>query len=325
MQQASNLLSTDKDRQHVQRKPFTPRLKIVSRSASHAESIRFLTDEIELRYGIKPTAALSRRLHKLFEHLSPDELAAWAEQLSGLGAADAAWAGLIECLTVHETYFNRDPELMGAIRHQILPELIRAALKSGEYSIRVWSAACSTGEEAYNLAFLVLDTLVEAGQAIEAGGEIVVDPKWRVAIVASDLSGRALEIARDGVYCDHGLGYFRGLPQKMWRFFEGTAGPVAGCVPDAHYWQVKGYLKRHLRFQCCNLLIDPPPESGCDLVVCRNVMIYFDQQATLQVQEMLADAVKPGGFLVQGATDPQLLDRIYHRHMQGDALYYRTR
>ena len=304
---------------------FVPQMKIVSRTSTHAEIIRFMLEQIELRFGIKPTTSLSRKLLAVFEHLSIGEFAEWAERMSSLSAADSEWFGLVECLTVHETYFNRDPGLLLAIRNRILPELIERAQAAGSFKVRIWSAACSTGEEAYNLAFLLLDALHEAGHASDINGSLVADPKWQIEIVGSDLSKQALDIAAAAVYSDHGLGSFRGLPEKMWRFFEESQEPNAGFVPGARYWRVRSYVKRLVRFQRCNLLLDQPPETDCDLTICRNVMIYFDEEPKLHVQGMLASSLKPGSFLVQGTTDVQLLSALYQAETDGAALYYRKK
>ena len=325
MLQRSSLTGTDSDFSAKPR-PFEPRLKIVSRLDTHAETVRFLMDEIEMRYGIVPTEALSKKLFRAFEHLSLKEFDDWAEQLATLPAADPGWLSLVECLTSHETYFNRDPDLLQLLRGKILPELIRGAEKKSSPALRIMSVGCATGEEAYDLAFLLLDALQESGHATQtADGAIVVDPRWSIEILGCDLSRQALEKAVAAVYSDHWLGSFQRIHQKMWRFFEGAPGPEKQWLPGADYWQVKHFVRKHVRFQRFNPLAGLPPETGCDLTICRDLMISFDQEAKLQVQQMLALTLKPGSFLLQGSSDAQLLPELYQEESAEGVRWYRRK
>jgi len=311
---------------HSRPRPFEPRLKIVSRVASHAETVRFLMDEIEMRYCIVPTAALSSKLFKAFQHLSLAEFDDWADRLSNLSAADPAWLGLVESLTAQQRYFNREPGLLLVVRRGILARLISGAEKDPSPAIRILSVGCTTGEEAYDLAFQLLEALREAGHATTDGeGAIVVDPRWRIEVIGSDVSRQAMEIGAAAVYSDHWLGSFQGMHQKMWHFFEGTPAPKEQWVPGARYWQVKHFARRHVRFQHCDLLAGVPPVTGCDLTICRDVLTYFDHEGKLKVQRMLAASLKPGSFLLQGDSDAQLLPELYLRESEAGLPYFRKR
>ncbi len=280
-------------------RPFEPRLKIVSRVATHAETIRFIMDEIEMRYGIVPSASLSAKLLKAFEHLPLAEFDEWADHMSNLSAADPQWLNLVAGLSTQETYFNRHPGLLNRLRNKIFPELIERAEKDGSYQVRILAVGCATGEEAYDLSFLLLEALHEAGHAtLDAGGAIVVQPPWSIEVIGSDVSRQAMEIGAAAIYSDHWLGSFQGINQKMWRFFEGAQAPREDWVPGARYWQVKHFARRHVRFQHCNPIAGVPPVTDCDLTVCRDIMAYFDGEGWPKAQQMLAGSLKPGAVLV---------------------------
>ena len=306
--------------------PFRPRLRIVSRAATHEETIRLLMDEVEMRYGIVPSPALSKKLLKAFEHLPLAEFADWARRLSQLPATDREWLGLIEGLTLPEAYFNRHPARSSVLRRKILPELIRRVENDPSPTLRILSAGCATGEEAYDLSFLVLEALLEAGHAKStAEGAIVVDPRWQVEVFGADLSREALEVGAAGIYSDHWLGSFQGIHQRMWRFFEGVQAPGQHWLPGVRHWRVKHFARRHVRFRRCDLLAGTPPVTDCDLTVCQELMVYLDQQGKLKAQQALARTLKPGSFLLQGPSDVQLLPELYHLDSDGELLHYRKK
>jgi len=307
-------------------RPFTPRLRIVSRAESHGETVRFLMDELEARYRIVPSESLADKLVKAFEHLPLDEFDCYAERLSRLSGTDREWQGLLHSLTDRESYFNRRPQLLKAVRQEILPELIRRAASSAAPTLRILSVGCVTGEKVYDLAFLVLEALLEAGHAsCRADGGIVVDPGWQVELIGSDVSSQSVEIASAGIYGDHWLGSFQGIHHKSWRYFQEAAHPFWQWVPGASYWQVKPFVKKLVRFQRCERLDEVPAEADCDLVVCRDVLLYLDRQGKLQLQRQLAASLKEGGVLLLSDDDPQLFPEWCRRETSGELPYYRRR
>lgn len=190
---------------------------------------------------------------------------------------------LVAEITVGETYFFRDPEQCRVIRERILPELFEA--RGGE-PLRVWSAGCGTGEEAYTLAIL----LAEAGA------------RGQVAVVGTDLSRRALARAREGRYTRWAL---RGVPpEQVARYFSQEAGEFV----------LGSGIRRQADFRYLNLVEDAYPSlasgiSGMDLILCRNVLIYFDAATSALVIRRLMRALAPGGWLLLGASDPVPADR----------------
>jgi chemotaxis methyl-accepting protein methylase len=149
----------------------------------------------------------------------------------------------------------------------------------------VWIAGCSTGEEAWTVAFLAHEA-----RGAQAFGEVVP-----VSILATDLSETALATARHGVYDRlHGLDSFRAIP--FW------AAAYFGSGHGANAWVVPQTLRGSVRFLRHNVL-DPPPVASADLILCRNMLIYFDEAANRRAQENLVSALRPGGVLVLGPAD----------------------
>ena len=180
---------------------------------------------------------------------------------------------VVEALLNNETSFYRDAALFEQLDRKVLPALQEA--KASTRRLRIWSAACSTGQEAYSIAMLLAD-----------------DPKrwagWQIDIVGSDVSGQAVARAATGRYSSFEIQ--RGLPiRTMLRWFK-RAGED---------WVADSDLRRAVRFSRANLLDAPPGQF--DLVLCRNVLMYMPPATRTVVFDRLSTAVEPYGFLVLGA------------------------
>ncbi|MBI4565718.1 MAG: protein-glutamate O-methyltransferase CheR [Planctomycetes bacterium] len=206
-----------------------------------------------------------------------------AEYAQRLETGDAMWDDLIAEVTVGETYFLREPRHFDFIRHEILPALQQSRRAGHEF--RVWSAGCATGEEAYSLAIL----FEEAGLAD------------RTSILATDISRPALAAARRALYGPWSL---RGLDAAfVERYFR----------PAENRHALNDRLLRRVRFEPLNLAMNHYPSlaSGTwamDLILCRNVLIYFDAAMIRAVAERLRHALAEGGWLITGPSDPPLND-----------------
>jgi chemotaxis protein methyltransferase CheR len=279
---------------------------------------------VEERFGIHPSGPVERKLERVFENLPEDALRAWVDQLAMLPSGDSEWLSLVETLTVHETYFCRDKPMMWMLAGDVLPMLIHDKKRSGDYALKLWSAGCSTGEETYNIAMLVLQALAEMGEALEAAdGEIRPNPRWRLDILGTDVSRQVVRTANSAVYADFGMGSFRDLPDSRKKFFELEAD-VHDRLPGVEYFRVRQFVRRWVTFRQHNLLSGAPPETGRDLVICRNVMIYFQDEVKRQVQELFHQALRPGGVLLLGGTDVQFWpERYERRYSDGGAWYVR--
>lgn len=200
---------------------------------------------------------------------------------------EAEWRELILQLTVTESYFFRDQGQFSLLKNQILPELIerkrRLHLANGQKpALRLWSAGCSTGEEAYSLAILLKELLFDY-QA------------WDICIVGTDINQSALAIAQQGIYSDWS---FRTIdPAIKNRYFR----------PHRKDWQIDANIRQMVTFQPGNLM-QPYPDRllgiyDLDLIVCRNVFIYFDSSAIAQIIQKFYHSLVPGGFLLTGHTE----------------------
>jgi chemotaxis protein methyltransferase CheR len=203
--------------------------------------------------------------------------------LAVLGSRDpvrgaAAMARLLDEVTVQESAFFRDREPLESLRWS---DLVGAAEASGSAVVRAWVAGCAHGEEAYTLAML----------ACEAFGHA----KPPVSILATDISRRALERAREGTYRERALREVGEARRTRW----------LARAPDGRL-AIAEELRRLVHFRRHNLVTEPAPPPGeapFQLVVCRNVLIYFSPATAREVRRRLDAAVAPGGVLVLGAAD----------------------
>jgi chemotaxis protein methyltransferase CheR len=191
-------------------------------------------------------------------------------------ASDPLRIEVVEAMMNNESFFFRDRIPFERMRDTILPDLLvrRAARKQ----IRIWCAACSTGQEPYSLAMLLDDHPGIAG--------------WQVDILATDISNDALEQAKSGLYSQFEVQ--RGLPiQMLMRHFE--------QIDDQ--WQIGERLRKRVQFRQSNLLSDFAAFGMFDVVFCRNVLIYFDHATKLDVLARVRRSITVDGYLVLGAAE----------------------
>ena len=203
---------------------------------------------------------------------------------------------VVEAMTTNETFFFRDKTPFDHFRDVIMPELLHA--RAGRRSIRIWCAAESTGQEPYSLAMC----LKEMGTAL-AG--------WRIEILATDLSQDVLEKSKAAIYSQFEVQ--RGLPiQFLVKYF----------TQSGETWQVKPELRAMVQHRQLNLLHDFSQLGIFDVIFCRNVLIYFDQDAKVSVFRRLAKASESDGFLVLGAAETVVgLSEAFRSHSERRGLY----
>jgi chemotaxis protein methyltransferase CheR len=193
------------------------------------------------------------------------------------GGSSALITSVVEAMTTNETFFFRDKVPFDHFRDTIMPEVLKA--RAGRRSVRIWCAAGSTGQEPYSLAM----TLKEMSAALSG---------WRIEIVATDLSQEVLEKAKAGVYSQFEVQ--RGLPiQMLMKHFKQTG----------ETWQVNPELRAMIQHRQLNLLQDFSHLGTFDVIFCRNVLIYFDQETKINIFNRLARQIEPDGFLVLGAAE----------------------
>jgi chemotaxis protein methyltransferase CheR len=193
------------------------------------------------------------------------------------GGSASLTTQVVEAMTTNETFFFRDKVPFEHFRNTIVPEILQA--RAGRKSIRIWCAAGSTGQEPYSLAMC----LKEMGGAI-AG--------FRVEILATDLSQEVLEKSKAGIYSQFEVQ--RGLPiQLLVKYFKQTG----------ELWQINPEIRAMVSHRQLNLLHDFSQLGVFDVIFCRNVLIYFDQDTKINIFNRLAKATEPDGFLALGAAE----------------------
>ena len=184
---------------------------------------------------------------------------------------------VVEAMTINETFFFRDKTPFDQFRELIMPQMLRA--RANRRRIRIWCAAGSTGQEPYSLAM----SMKEMGAAL-AG--------WRIEIIATDLSQGVLEKSKAGLYSQFEVQ--RGLPIRMLLKYFKQVG---------EFWQINADIRAMVQHRQLNLLHDFSQLGVFDLIFCRNVLIYFDQQTKTSVLNRLAKAIEADGFLMLGAAE----------------------
>jgi chemotaxis protein methyltransferase CheR len=219
------------------------------------------------------------RIQGAFPDTPPEVL---ARHLAVLDVRRPEWARLVDLLTVGETYFFRDASWFAAIEEHVLLPLIAQRRREADLRLRIWSAGCATGEEPYSLAML-LDRLLPDRRA------------WSIEIVATDVSVSAIESARRGLY-------------RSWSFRQ-----VPTDIIDRHFTprddalhELAPAIRDMVDFRLRNLVGDIPAADDCsamDVIVCRNVIMYFSADAQRRVAGRLASSLAADGWLLTSSAE----------------------
>ncbi|RXF75375.1 CheR family methyltransferase [Hansschlegelia zhihuaiae] len=241
-----------------------------------ASLARFLKERSGLVLGEDKRYLAEARLGPVARSRGVASLGALVDLLARGGDLDLAQA-VTEAMTTNETYFFRDGAPFQRLTEEVLPKLIAA--RAAEKRLRFWSAACSSGQEAYSLAML----LAERSHLLK---------DWRVEIVATDLSSDVVNRAKEGLFSQFEVQ--RGLPIKLL---------LKHFVQEGDRWRIEPALRQQVQFRTLNLLRDFSSLGRFDVVFCRNVLIYFDDVAKADVLERLSRQIAPDGALVLGAAE----------------------
>lgn len=263
------------------------------------QALHQLMGGVEARFGIKPGGLVERKLGRIMEAVPAAAVEAWVASMNSLSADHPEWQSLVECLTVHETYFYREPELMEMTRRDILPHLEKTRQTSRR--LKIWSAACSSGEEAYDLAFLTLKYLHSRQKAMWSEQGVRLTDGWSLSVLGIDISNQVLRTARDGVYSNIAMGSIRDMPPEWKEMLDSVPPTDPRADRNEAFYAVRPWVRSFVNFSRFNLMDSRPPCEDVDLAFCRNVLIYFEDSVKRQVQTMLARAIVPGGVLVLGS------------------------
>lgn len=211
---------------------------------------------------------------------------------------DEELASIMDILTVNETYFFREMNQLRAFSEEILPEVKNAKGRAKKF--RVWSAGCSTGEKPYTIAMLILESGLLSG--------------WDIEIVGSDINQRVLHVAREGLYRKNSFRTIEDYYLKKYFAPDGNGGH-----------KISDDVKTLVNFSYLNLL-DPFKVrflGRFDVIFCRNVMIYFDQESRKKVISMFHERLMDAGYLLLGHAESliNLSTAFKLRHLRNDMVY----
>lgn len=214
--------------------------------------------------------------------------ATFAEYFNAITKDKSLFHEFLDRMTINVSEFWRNPNRWEVLEQKFIPEMSAQSRR-----LKCWSAACSTGEEPYTLAMILAEKGVLASSQI----------------IASDIDEGALQKAKEGIYPDRSI---RDVPPNyVKKYFE----------PDGLTYKINPTLKPSIRFERKNLLVEPF-ESQFDLIICRNVMIYFTEQAKHDLYTKFSKALKPNGILFVGSTE-QIFSPGQYQFETADTFFYR--
>lgn len=206
---------------------------------------------------------------------------------------------VLEAMTTNDTWFFRDRALFDQFRDTVLPSLMMRRMRAR--NLRIWSAAAATGQEAYTIAIV----LHEAG-LLRAG--------WSIDLIASDISAECIARAKEGLYSSFEVQ--RGL---------GIKRLIAYFTQEGENWRIAEHIRRMVKFRTFNLLDEFSWFGEMDVIFCRNVLLYFDQETKVRVLERFSEVLAPDGYLAVGAAEvPHEVMPAFRRLAESRGLYVRS-
>ncbi|MCC6124665.1 MAG: protein-glutamate O-methyltransferase CheR [Pirellulales bacterium] len=223
---------------------------------------------------------LSNRLRRRLRETGIEDFSAYYQHLKRLKDTDPEWDAFLQEITTHETYLFRDESQWNWFRTEYLAgRAAESASSEGKRTLRIWSAACSTGDEPYTAACCIAAALQNSAQ-------------WNIRILGTDIGVGALAQAEAGIFGERAM---RLVPEEYRRRFFVKA-------QNAQLWQARPMLTAMLRFRQHNLM-SPLREKPFDIVFLKNVLIYFDGASKRTVVNNVRAMIRPGGLLVAGAAE----------------------
>lgn len=233
-------------------------------------------DKTGIHLSSEKLSMLSNRLRKRLRALKLDSFEDYYKLISSKTGAEDELPHFLSAVTTNETYFFRNEQLWDFFRRELIPYF--AESHGSKRSLRVWSAASSTGEEAYTTAIALREHLPNAH-------------RWQITIIGSDISPRVLDHARRGVYKEYAVS--RMDRKQVARWFD----------QRGEEYHLKDDARKLVKFVPHNLR-ETFPDARFDLIFLRNVLMYFDTPMKQRVLEVVTDALAPGGYLIVGDVDP---------------------
>ena len=244
------------------------------------ELAQLIADNFGIKVGENKRTLVTGRIHPMMEKY---HFANHRECLDAIknDPTGQLLSELANRISTNHTAFYREDAHFEVLREKVLPELLAAKTAVGDHDLRVWSAACATGEEAYTLLFTLHRSL---------GFDY---RKWRAGVLATDISAEALATAKRGLYSHTRLEPVP--PEVLNQYFHRV---------DQDNYEVLPEYRREVTFRRLNLINDSFPfKSKFDVIFCRNVMIYFSRAIRLRLLTRLRDWLVPGGYLFIGHSE----------------------
>lgn len=271
------------------------------------ELAALLTERMGIRFSADQGSSLERGIKAAAGDLGFTDLESCVRELLSGPLRREQLEVLASHLTIGETYFFREPAAFDVLESKILEPIVTRR-KTGNRRLRIWSAGCASGEEPYSLAMLLHRMVPDLH-------------RWNVTILATDINRHFLERAKLGVYREWS---FRGSqPELRSRFFQDAGNKC---------WRIRPEIQSMVRFSCLNLVEDNYPAlvnwtNAMDLIVCRNVLMYFTATAARSTVEKFRRALVDDGYLVVGAveTSPVLYDPLQPVNFDGVTVYSKRR
>lgn len=250
-----------------------------------------LVDYMKSNYGINLSKKRLLIESRLFSVLSEMEISSFSEYFERIRRNERGELNtMLNKLTTNHTYFMREPDHFEFLRDIILPEQEKT---NSARDLRIWSAGCSTGEEAYTAVMVMKDYF---GVKCETG--------WDYRIFATDISTHVLEEAKRGVYAQESL---KNVPPRWERLYFREEGQS---------YLLSDEIKKEVIFRKQNLMEPFSLSKPFDLIFCRNVMIYFEQETKNRLISKFYDALKPGGYLFIGHSETIQRDASDFRYVR---------
>lgn len=241
---------------------------------------------------------LESRLSPIIKHHGHKDLHSLIRQLNQTAISDIH-KQVFDALTTNETMFFRDKHVFEALQSTLLPELIKS--RRQDKTLRIWCAAVSTGQEAYSMAMLLKESFPELYD-------------WKLQIVGTDISERTLEKAISGIYTETEI--TRGLDKSLADKYAVASGKRT--------YQIKTPLRDMVTFLPLNLIAAWPAMSKFDLVLLRNVMIYFNQETKDRLLERVRGLMNPDAVLVLGAAESIYMNPLFRLTQLERMSYYQA-
>ena len=255
-------------------------------------------------------AMLAARLARRIRDLTMTDFAAYLVYVQQVRDGGDELSQLINCITTNKTSFFREKHHFDFLGRTLVPEAQALVIRGGRRELRVWSAACSTGEEPYTIAISLLDALESGSTANTSSTHGRTAPptsggNWRIEVVASDIDTKVLATAARAVYADEAT---ECIPTAMLaRYFLRGREDMSGRV------RVKKQVTDLVRFERLNLMDTRwPPLSGLDAIFFRNALIYFNRDVQELFLRRMLRCLRPGGYLFLGHSEhvPWLYDAV---------------